>query len=232
MKYGSSMLATDVRDSYDADAPRVAADRREPRALRAAVGPLRRAQRHGRALHAGRRQRHRDPCRATTSRSRTARAATPSSGWAPRRSRSSSRAGMRVGLGTDSPAASNSMDVFEEMRIGLLVQRATLGEHHFMNAGSSSRWRRSTPRARWASTIGSARSSPASRPTSSPSTSPSRTRFRRTTPTARSSTPPTRRTSWRRWSAGEIVYEGREWRNVDHERVFSRAEEMRMKLRA
>ena len=34
------------------------------------------------------------------------------------------RAGIRVGLGTDSPAASNSMDVFEEMRIGLLVQRA------------------------------------------------------------------------------------------------------------
>jgi hypothetical protein len=32
--------------------------------------------------------------------------------------------------------------------------------------------------------------------------------------------------------AGDIVYESREWRNVDHERVFSRAEEMRMKLRA
>jgi 5-methylthioadenosine/S-adenosylhomocysteine deaminase len=30
---------------------------------------------------------------------------------------------------------------------------------------------------------------------------------------------------------GEIVYEGREWRDVDHERVFSRAEEMRVKLR-
>ena len=44
------------------------------------------------------------------------------------------RAGIRVGLGTDSPAASNSMDVFEEMRVGLLVRRATLGEHHFMNA--------------------------------------------------------------------------------------------------
>jgi 5-methylthioadenosine/S-adenosylhomocysteine deaminase len=33
-------------------------------------------------------------------------------------------AGMRVGIGTDSPAASNSMDMFEEMRVGLLVQRA------------------------------------------------------------------------------------------------------------
>ena len=44
------------------------------------------------------------------------------------------RANVRVGLGTDSPAASNSMDVFEEMRIGLLVQRAILGEERFMNA--------------------------------------------------------------------------------------------------
>ena len=33
-------------------------------------------------------------------------------------------AGMRVGIGTDSPAASNSMDMFEEMRVGLLLQRA------------------------------------------------------------------------------------------------------------
>lgn len=32
--------------------------------------------------------------------------------------------GMRVGMGTDSPAASNSMDMFEEMRVGLLLQRA------------------------------------------------------------------------------------------------------------
>lgn len=33
-------------------------------------------------------------------------------------------AGMRVGIGTDSPAASNSMDMFEEMRVGLLLQRS------------------------------------------------------------------------------------------------------------
>lgn len=33
-------------------------------------------------------------------------------------------AGIRVGLGTDSPAATDSSDLFEEMRIGLLVQRA------------------------------------------------------------------------------------------------------------
>ncbi|MGI6105370.1 MAG: amidohydrolase family protein [Raoultibacter sp.] len=34
------------------------------------------------------------------------------------------RAGLRVGLGTDSPAATDSTDILAEMRIGLLVQRA------------------------------------------------------------------------------------------------------------
>ncbi|MEG1197718.1 MAG: amidohydrolase family protein, partial [Raoultibacter sp.] len=34
------------------------------------------------------------------------------------------RAGMRVGLGTDSPAATDSTDMLTEMRIGMLVQRA------------------------------------------------------------------------------------------------------------
>lgn len=43
-------------------------------------------------------------------------------------------AGMRVGIGTDSPAASNSMDMFEEMRIGLLLQRAVLGEEKWLPA--------------------------------------------------------------------------------------------------
>lgn len=44
------------------------------------------------------------------------------------------QAGLVVGLGTDSPASSNSMDNFEEMRIGLLVQRAAFGKDHFFTA--------------------------------------------------------------------------------------------------
>lgn len=39
------------------------------------------------------------------------------------------RAGIRVGLGTDSPAATDSSDMLDEMRIGMLVQRAlNIGE--------------------------------------------------------------------------------------------------------
>lgn len=44
------------------------------------------------------------------------------------------RSGIRVGIGTDSPAATNSMDMFVEMRTGLLLQRAVLGEDQWVSA--------------------------------------------------------------------------------------------------
>lgn len=39
--------------------------------------------------------------------------------------------GMRVGIGTDSPASNNTMDMFDEMRIGLLIQRAIDAHEQF-----------------------------------------------------------------------------------------------------
>jgi 5-methylthioadenosine/S-adenosylhomocysteine deaminase len=39
--------------------------------------------------------------------------------------------GLTVGLGTDSPASNNTLDFFDEMRIGLLLQRGVSDEHDF-----------------------------------------------------------------------------------------------------
>lgn len=43
-------------------------------------------------------------------------------------------AGVLVGIGTDSPASNSTMDFFDEMRIGLLVQRGLAGEARFYPA--------------------------------------------------------------------------------------------------
>ncbi len=42
--------------------------------------------------------------------------------------------GLRVGIGTDSPASNSPMAFFDEMRIGLLVQRGLAGEAQFYRA--------------------------------------------------------------------------------------------------
>ncbi len=42
--------------------------------------------------------------------------------------------GLRVGIGTDSPASNNTVDEFDEMRIGLLIQRGMTGESAFFTA--------------------------------------------------------------------------------------------------
>lgn len=41
---------------------------------------------------------------------------------------------LRVGIGTDSPASNSTIDFFEEMRVGLLIQRALHGEQGFYSA--------------------------------------------------------------------------------------------------
>jgi len=48
-------------------------------------------------------------------------------------------AGLRVGIGTDSPAASNGMDMNEEMRTDLLLQRAAFGKKSFFTAAEALR---------------------------------------------------------------------------------------------
>lgn len=42
--------------------------------------------------------------------------------------------GLRVGVGTDSPASNSTIDFFEEMRVGLLIQRSLRGEQGFFSA--------------------------------------------------------------------------------------------------
>jgi 5-methylthioadenosine/S-adenosylhomocysteine deaminase len=42
--------------------------------------------------------------------------------------------GMHIGFGTDSPASNNTIDFFDEMRIGLLLNRAVIGEEEFFPA--------------------------------------------------------------------------------------------------
>jgi len=231
VKYGSSMLATDVRDTFDADAPLW---------LPTGVSPVRYVLQWGlfdvpniMAVH----------CTQVDDRDIEVLASRDVSiahcprcnaklgmGVAP--IEKFLRAGIRVGLGTDSPAASNSMDVFEEMRIGLLVQRATLGEEHFMNARQfvkmatldAARALKMDDRlgslepGKQADIIAVDLSKSHQIPTHNPYSTLVHTANQENILAT--------------LVAGEIVYENREWRGIDHQRIYARAEEMRDKLRA
>lgn len=231
VKYGSSMLATDVRDSFDADAPLW---------LPTGVSPVRYVLQWGilsvpniLAVHCTQVDdldveilakhdvaiAHCPRCNAKLG-----------MGIAP--IDKFTRAGIRVGLGTDSPAASNSMDEFEEMRIGLLVQRAVQGSEHFIPARQFVKM----------ATLDSARALKLS--ASIGSLEPGKQADIIAVDLSESHQIPTHypygalvHTANQEnvlWTmiAGKVVYEDHMWANVDHVRVFERAEEMRMKLRA
>ena len=231
VKYGSSMLATDVRDTYDAHAPLW---------LPTGVSPVRYVLQWGlfdvpniMAVHCTQVDgedidvlAEKDVAVAHCPRCETK----LGMGIAP--IEKFLRAGIRVGLGTDSPAASNSMDVFEEMRIGLLVQRAVLGEDHFMSArqfvkmatldaarvlGMDDRLGSLEP-GKQADVIAVDISKSHMIPTHYPYSTLVHTANQENILAT--------------MVAGEFLYENREWRGIDHQRIYARAEEMRVKLRA
>ena len=231
VKYGSSMLATDVRDSYDPDAPLW---------LPTGVSPVRYVLQWGLfdvpnllAVHCT--QVNDDDIEVLTSHDVSIAdcprcEAKLGMGVAP--VEKFLRAGIRVGLGTDSPAASNSMDVFEEMRIGLLVQRAILGEERFMNARQFVKMATldaaralklddrlgSLEPGKQADIIAVDLSKSHQIPTHHPYSTLVHTANQENVLAT--------------MIAGEFVYENREWVRLDRERIYARAEEMRMKLRA
>lgn len=230
VKYGSSMLATDVRDSFDAHAPLW---------LPTGVSPVRYVLQWGilsvpnvLAVHCTQVDdldieilashdvaiAHCPRCNAKLG-----------MGVAP--IEKFTRAGIRVGLGTDSPAASNSMDEFEEMRIGLLLQRAVLGEHHFIPARQFVKMATfDAARAlRMSAQVGSLEPGKLADiiavDLSESHQIPTHYPYGTLVHTANQEN-----VLWT-MVGGKVVYENHEWAGVDHERAWARAEEMRMKLR-
>lgn len=140
-------------------------------------------------------------------------------------------AGVKLGLGTDSPAASNSTDMFEEMRIGLLLQRALLGEERFMPARQFVKMATlDAARAlRMESEIGSIepgkRADLIAVDLSEPHQLPTHNPYGTLVHTASQEN-----VLWT-MVGGQVRYEAHRWPGIDHERMFARAEEMRQKLR-
>ncbi|MDR0888563.1 MAG: amidohydrolase family protein [Coriobacteriales bacterium] len=141
------------------------------------------------------------------------------------------RAGMRIGLGTDSPAATDATDMFQEMRIGLLIQRAIGRRSRFLSAAEMM----------YMATLGGARALrmddrlgsldagkvadviaiDLSNSNQAPTHDPNAAVVHTATPDNILMT----------MINGEIVYDGQHRHDIDVDRVFARAEEMRLKLR-
>ncbi len=142
------------------------------------------------------------------------------------------KAGITVGLGTDSPAATDTTDPFAEMHTGLLLQRATGNRQSFLKAREMLE----------IATLGSARALgiedevgsleagkradiiavDLSNSNQAPTHDPGQAVLFTSHPDNIMMT----------MIEGRILYDGQHQHSVDVERIFARAEEMRVKLRS
>lgn len=141
------------------------------------------------------------------------------------------RAGIRVGLGTDSPAASDSMDPIAEMRIGLLLQRAVNDKRNFLD----------TDQMVYMATLGAAKALRLDDKIGS--LDPGKQADIVAIDLSASHQAPTHYPNaaivhtcnqdnvLMTMVGGHILFDGEHQHGVDPERVYARAEEMRLKLR-
>ncbi|MDR3307662.1 MAG: amidohydrolase family protein [Coriobacteriales bacterium] len=141
------------------------------------------------------------------------------------------KAGIRVGLGTDSPAATDATDPIAEMRLGMLLQRALGTRSNFLTAaqmihlatlGAAEALRMddevgSLEVGKKADIIALDLSNSNQAPTHDPNSAIVHTASQETVLMT--------------MIDGDILYDGVHRHAVDVERVFARAEEMRLKLR-
>jgi 5-methylthioadenosine/S-adenosylhomocysteine deaminase len=141
------------------------------------------------------------------------------------------QAGLRVGFGTDSPAAIDAADPIAEMRLNLLLSRALGSRKEFPSAaemvylatyGAASALRiagetGSLESGKLADIIAIDLSNSNQAPTHDPNSAIVHTA--------------TQDNILMTMIGGNIVYDGRHRHGIDIERVFARAEEMRVKLR-
>jgi 5-methylthioadenosine/S-adenosylhomocysteine deaminase len=141
------------------------------------------------------------------------------------------KAGIRVGLGTDSPAATDATDPLAEMRIGLLLQRALGNRSDFFTAAQMVRLATlgaaealriddrvgSLDVGKCADIIALDLSNSNQAPTHDPNSAVVHT--------------VTQDNILMTMIGGRVLYDGKHLHEVDVQRVFARVEEMRLKLR-
>jgi 5-methylthioadenosine/S-adenosylhomocysteine deaminase len=143
--------------------------------------------------------------------------------------------GLTIGLGTDSPASNNTVDPFDEMRIGLLLQRGVSGESDFSRYFTARTFIRlgtiwgaralgledeigSLEAGKRADVIAVDLSASHMIPTADPYSALVHTANQENVVMT--------------MVAGRVVFEAGEFRTVDTERAIARARESRVKLRA